>query len=113
MDLSFTWKYCNSNTYTGYTWNNITYTDAKNIAENMATKYNYNNTIKTGLINGTQWDTIMRFIETSSLVDNITTKSNTWGNFTDAATPANTLNYQMGILKPSGSNTKWSIKNIY
>ena len=112
-ELSFNWKYSNSNTFTGYTWNNVNYTDAKNIAENMCKKYNYNPTVKTGLINGTQWDTTMRFIENSYPTNNPARTSQKWGNFTDATAPANTLNYQVGILKPSGSNKNWSVKNIY
>lgn len=112
-ELSFNWKYSNSNTFTGYTWNNITYSDAKTIAENMSTKYSYHNSVKTGLINGTQWDTIMRWLETSSHSQSTIQNSTTWGNFTDSTNPAKSLNYQMGIIKSSGSNPNWSMKNIH
>ena len=70
IDENFEWRYTNSSTYTGYTWNNITYKDAKSISENMCNKYNYKSTVHTALINGTQWDTVYRWCKITSTLDN-------------------------------------------
>ena len=79
----------------------------------MANKYNYDSTIKTGLINGKQWDTVLKWIHSNDNTYNMIYDSRTWGNYNDAVTPATTGNYEQGVLKPTGSNDKWSYLNIY
>lgn len=109
---TFSYEYVTDNNYDGYLWNNINYANAKNIAERMAMQYNYDGTVKTGLINGKQWDTILRFIHINDNT-NMIYDSRAWGNYTDAISPATKGNYESGILKQSGSNENWQAKNIY
>ena len=109
----FSYQYADSDFYTGYLWNNINYASAKEISESMSTKYNYDSTIKTGLVNGTQWDTVLKWVHSNDDTYNMIYDSRSWGNYTDAIDPANTGNYETGVLKPSGSNESWKAMNIY
>ena len=59
----------------GFAWNYITYTNAKEVSEN-AYKTDY---VKSGLLTGKQWDTMLKFIEQTGV--NIATDSATWGNY--------------------------------
>lgn len=59
-------------------WNYIDWNNSKANAESMYT----NDYVQSGLINGTQWDTIMKWLQNSSI--NIT-NSITWGNYYDSS----------------------------
>ncbi len=61
----------------GFVWNYINYTNAKSVSEN-AYKTDY---VKSGLLTGRQWDTMLRFIEQTGV--NIATDSSNWGNYYD------------------------------
>ena len=61
----------------GFVWNYITYPLAKEVSDN-AYKTDY---VKSGLITGKQWDTMLRFIEQTGV--NIATNSGAWGNYYD------------------------------
>lgn len=113
LNEGFTWQYADSDIYTQYLWNNISYTDAKNKAEAMSQMYGYDQTVSTGLINGTQWDSMLKWIHSN---DNTYTKINngtTWGNYTDSVAPATEGNYEQGVIKSTGTNENWKMNNIY
>lgn len=110
---TFSWQYADSDIYTGYLWNNINYQDAKNMAENMAIKNKYDKTVKTGMINGTQWDTMLKWIHSNDSTYNMIYNGTTWGNYVDAQEPATNDNYEKGKLQPSGSNKNWKVLNLY
>ncbi|MDD2376838.1 MAG: hypothetical protein PHD15_05290 [Clostridia bacterium] len=96
------------NSYTGYLWNYINYTDAKTYSENMATSYSYDaSKVKSGLVTGTEWDTTMKWIQNASIS---VTDSRAWGNYIDSISPANVEN---GSLQISGYSNNWKAKNIY
>ena len=90
-------------------WNNITYTDAKAKSEVMSDNYGYNAAlIGTNLITGTQWDTVMKWIQNSG--KNVS-DSRTWGNHNDSISPANVPGYSG--LQITGYSNYWKCKNIY
>lgn len=111
--LYFSWSYADTNVYSGYMWNNINYVDAKAKAEAMASSYSYDSSIKTGLITGVQWDTVLRFIDIHDETYALIVDGTTWGNYTNSIAPANTGNYVSGEFKSTGSNENWKQKNIY
>ncbi len=94
--------------YDGYLWNFILSNEAKKYAEEMSSKYGYDSTIKTGLPTGKQWDSTLKWIGDTKVNDPAT-----WGNYKNSKAPANTGNYESGVLKPSGSNENWKMNNIY
>jgi hypothetical protein len=95
--------------HTGYLWNFVGYTDSKTYAENMDTSYSYDTSkVGTNLITGTQWDTVMKWIQNSG---KSVTDSRTWGNHSDSTSPANVSGY--ASLQISGFNNYWKAKNIY
>lgn len=102
---STNWSTTRNNTYNGYLWNYINYTDAKFYSEAM---YNTSN-VKSGLITGKQWDTTMKWIQNSG--KNVTTNSTTWANYYNSASPANVAG--CGNLQISGYSEMWKSKNIY
>ena len=110
---TFAWQYADNDIYTGYMWNNINYANAKTYSESMCTSYSYDSNVKTGLLNGTQWDTIAKWIHSNDSTFTKINDSRTWGNYTDAMAPANEGNYQSGTLKATGSNESWKYNNIY
>lgn len=110
---TFAWQYADSDIYSGYMWNNVNYADAKTYSENMSTAYSYDSSVKTGLLNGTQWDTIAKWIHSNDSTFSKINDSRSWGNYIDAMAPANEGNYQSGILKATGSNDAWKYNNIY
>ena len=110
---TFAWQYADSDIYSGYMWNNINYADAKTYSENMSNSYSYDSNVKTGLINGTEWDTVAKWIHSNDTTFNKINDSRSWGNYTDALAPANEGNYQSGVLKATGSNESWKYNNIY
>lgn len=95
--------------HTGYLFNFADYDDSKSYAENMGTIYGYNTTlVNTNLVTGTQWDTVMKWIQNSgkNVVD-----SRSWGNHNDSISPANISGF--GSLQASGYSDNWKSKNIY
>lgn len=104
------WQNTRSQVYDNYLWNRVKYSEARSYSQQMDTKYYYDSSISTGLITGTQWDTVDRWLSLSnySYYDSIA-----WGNYNNSMAPANAGNYQQSILKPSGSNENWKAKNIY
>lgn len=109
---SFAWQYANSNIYTGYLLNSINYIDAKTLAENMSSVYSYTG-VKTGLVNGTQWDTMLKWFHSNDPTYSKIYNGTTWGNYTDSVSPATQGNYVSLEVKPSGSNLNWKFLNIY
>ncbi len=61
------------------TWNYITYDNAKIVSE----KYMSNKYVQSGLPTGTQWDTLMKWLENSGY--DVETDSTAWGNYANSA----------------------------
>lgn len=81
-------------------WNNISHASARSKSEEMySTSY-----VKSGLVTGSQWDTIMKWIENSG--KNVTTDSKAWGNYANSSGTVN-------IVQKTGYSNKWKTKNIY
>ncbi|MDF2866346.1 MAG: hypothetical protein K0R72_1164 [Clostridia bacterium] len=96
-------------TYTGYLFNFINYADSKTYSQNMAANYGYDPTkVITNLVTGTQWDSLMKWIQNSGI--NITNSGN-WGNYSNSISPANIVGF--GTLQVSGFSDYWKAKNIY
>lgn len=103
------WSSTRNETYNGYLWNYINYTEAKSYSENMANAYSYNTSfLITNLVTGTQWDTVMKWIQNSG---KSVTDSRTWGNYIDSTSPANISGF--ASLQISGYSEYWKAKNIY
>lgn len=86
------------------TWTNINYPDIKLVTEAL----HNNESVKAGLITGTQWDTTMKWLENSEYnVDD----SGAWGNHSNSVSPANV--YGFGSKQVTGYSDKWKAKNIY
>ena len=61
-------------------WNYIDYTNAKNNAMNMGINLGYDaNSVRTGLVTGTQWDVTMKWLQNAGI--NVTTDVTGWGNY--------------------------------
>ena len=74
-------------------WTGLNYANAKEKAESMYDK----NTLKSGLLTGTQWDTLVKWLS----IDNEEILTSTeYGNFT-------------GVRQNTGSSNQYRIKNIY
>ncbi|MDD2377125.1 MAG: hypothetical protein PHD15_06930 [Clostridia bacterium] len=86
-------------------WNSTIYIDSKAKAESMYTTAE----VKSGLVTGTQWDTVMKWVQNSG--KNVTTDSITWGNYSNSVAPANVSGY--GSLKTTGYSEYWKANNIY
>lgn len=85
-------------------WNNINYTDAKIAAEAMYTVPE----VKSGLVTGSQWDTVVKWLQNSGKnVGN----SVTWGNHINSAAPANVAGF--GSLQVTGHSEFWKANSIY
>lgn len=104
-------------------WANVTYTEAKSKAEAM-----YNSAgMKSGLLTGTAWDTVMKWINLSGR--NVSTNSFTWGNYyvedTYTEPPLEPIRIGgtsiilaslppgFGQLELTGSNEMFKANNIY
>ena len=78
-------------------WNRITYTNSQKNAEKMYPATNQN--VRSGLINGTQWDTAIKFIQLlggkndDANSQGVKSDSTKWGNYSDAE--LNLDNYKM------------------
>ena len=85
-------------------WTNISYTNA-----NTSAKMLYNNlNVKSGLLTGTMWDTVCKWISNAGInVDD----SRTWGNYKDSQEPANVTGYASKQM--TGFSEYWKAKNIY
>ena len=108
----FSWQYADSDFYTGQMWNNINSVDAKLKASSMASQYGYVG-VSSGLMTGTQWDTYLKWVHSNDPSFTMVHDGRTWGNYTDSTSPANTNNYQSGILKATGSNPNWQANNVF
>jgi hypothetical protein len=104
------WQDTRTQDYDNYLWNHVKYSEAKFYSEQMNKKYNYDSSISTGLVTGTQWDSVIYWL---GINGNNAYDSVSWGNYNNSTSPANTGNYQQSVLKPSGSNENWKAKNIY
>ena len=103
------WSTTRNNTYNGYLWNFVNYTDSKTYSENMDTAYSYDTAkVGTNLITGAQWDTVLKWVQNSG---KSVTDTRTWGNHSDSTSPANVSGF--GSLQISGYNNNWKAKNIY
>lgn len=58
-------------------WNWVNWTNAKTLSENVVTTAN----VKSGLITGTQWDTMVKFIEQEVGESAVLNDSTSWGNY--------------------------------
>ncbi|MDD2376523.1 MAG: hypothetical protein PHD15_04395 [Clostridia bacterium] len=82
-------------------WTDINYTNSKTQSEAM-----YNTAeVKSGLVTGTQWDTVMRWISNNSGPS--VTNSTTWGNHSNSVEPGH------GSKQIAGYSEIWKAKNIY
>ena len=105
-----TWTNRRNATHIGYLFNFLMYTEAKTISENFAFNYGWDALkVKTGLTTGTQWDTMMKWIQNSG--KNVMTNSTSWGNYLDSTSPANVSGY--GALQVSPYSELWKANNIY
>lgn len=113
VDLSFTPFYASSEVYNDFMLINIEYSLSKTLAENMSSAYDYHSSIKTGMINGKMWDTLLRWISLETFGGHLYYLGENWGNYSDSISPAINGNYVSGELKGSGSNENWKARNIY
>ena len=79
-------------------WNNITYENAKIIAENVVS----NEYVQSGLLTGTQWDTMCKFIEKDGI--EVFSNNYDWGNV------KNKINYIVNDVYYVLPNSEFSIK---
>ncbi len=96
--------------YNGYLNTNVGITKAISMADNMSSVFNYDNSIKTSLVTGQQWDTVVNWLGRSGYGVN---DARNWGNYIDAIENATTGNYVSNQLKDTGSNENWKAKNIF
>ena len=82
----------------------INYANSKIKAESM---YN-TDVLKSGLLTGTQYDTVMKWILNTGVS---VTNSTTWGNYNNSVAPANISGY--GVVKVAGYTEFWKVNNIY
>ena len=85
-------------------WTSIDYNQAKIIAESMPTKEK----VKSGLITGTQWDTIMKWISTEEAIgeEGVITDSSSWGNYEDSNLGRSAK--AKNIYELAGGNWEWT-----
>ena len=99
------WSTKRTPAYEGYLWNYVSYEEAKNYSRKMAIRYGYTG-VKTDLINGTQWDSLLYFLSQNSYNVSNSTSFGNYGSGT-ISSPNGTL------LLNSASSIKYSTKNIY
>ena len=99
------WSTKRTPAYEGYLWNYVSYEEAKNYSRKMAIRYGYTG-VKTDLINGTQWDSLVYFLSQNSYNVSNSTSFGNYGSGT-ISSPNGTL------LLNSASSIKYSTKNIY
>ena len=82
----------------------IDYTDSKTYSEQMYTM----SEVKSGLVTGTQWDTLMEWINDSgkNVID-----SRDWGNHLDSIYPADVTGFN--VVQVAGFSEFWKANNIY
>lgn len=76
---------------------------AKDLAESM---YKDSSSVKSTLMYGIQWDTVMNFIKEDVDLNN----SNAWGNYKDSSGYATE---NSGNIQKTGTSEYWKVKNIY
>jgi len=86
-------------------WNNINYINSKIKSEAMYTTAE----VKSGLVTGTQWDTILKWFQNKGV--NVSSDSSSWGNYNNSTAPANVAGY--GIKQLTGYSEYWKVNNIY
>ncbi len=99
------WAAARDLAHDGYLWNYINYTDAKSFSYSMAASYGYDpNKVGTKLLNGTDWDTTVKWIKNAGI--NVS-NSTAWGNHSDSPLAGH------GFVQISGFSETWKAKNIY
>ncbi len=97
VDKTFYWTQNNMDEeHTGYLWSWINYADAQKYSEQMDESYGYT-TVGTCLVTGTQWDTMLKWLQNSGY--NVDTDTSAWSN--------------QGNIENTGSNKKYMANNIY
>ena len=103
------WSTIRESIFDKYLWNFIDYTDSKFYAEDMAVAYGYDTSkVITNLITGTEWDTVLKWVQNSGLS---ATDGRAWGNTSNSVSPANVTGFS--LLQASGYSEYWKAKNIY
>lgn len=85
-------------------WASISYANSKSSAEAMIN----NDTVCTGLVTFSAWDTMCHFLEDEVDI----TDSRSYGNYQDSIFPDEQQG-DHGLVKNTGSNDIWMVKNIY
>ena len=85
-------------------WANISYADAKAAAESVSTKQY----VSTGLITGTEWDTIMQWIsaDPSIWINGVINDSTNWGNYSNSTLGKNAK--AKNIFELAGGDWEWT-----
>ena len=88
-------------------WTSIDYTKAKEAAENMETK----ETVQSGLITGTQWDTLMKWISGESSIgeNGVISDSTSWGNYNNSNLGRNAK--AKNIFEIAGGSWEWTAES--
>ena len=92
-------------------WTHISYQKANSNAKS----YCFTDYVKSGLLTGTQWDTVCKWINNEKDSNNNSVHnvddSRTWGNHGDSQSPANIT--EAGSKQTAGFSDYWKAKNIY
>jgi hypothetical protein len=102
------WSATRNASYDGYVWNYITYQDATTYALQVSQKYNYDSSVKTGLMTGAMWDTVMKWLQNSG---KSITDSRSWGNYNNSTSLADLP--QKGTLQISGFSDFWKANTVF
>ena len=98
-------------------WNLISYTNAKKVAESYVNNIN----VKSGLVTGTQWDSVAKWVENAGY--DVSSNSTSWGNYYTNTSVAvtgrystsrsNTHVWQTGTFSKSGNKALFTGTGIY
>ena len=86
-------------------WTRISYNNAMSNAKKL---YENSTNVRSGIVTGTEWDIVMKWVENSEIS---VTDSTSWGNYINSITPANVTGY--GEKQVTGYSEYWKAKNIY
>ena len=88
-------------------WVSINYNQAKMAAESMPTKEK----VKSGLITGTQWDTVMKWISGESTIgeSGVISDSTSWGNYSNSNLGRSAK--AKNIFELAGGNWEWTTES--
>lgn len=96
------------------TWTWIAYEKAMQNAKKL---YESSTNVKSGLVTGTQWDTVMKWLETEGIDVNSPSECKTWGNYRETTGAAqfdvDGVTKISGIKQTAGYSELWKAKNIY